>query len=121
MQLLRRIVAVFIFSTILPSGLFSQVIDTAKAFDNLRYRLSKDKKVTIAYLGGSITQGQGASNRAVTSWRPLTTTWFKQNYSLATVTEIDASWVLPDLILGHSAVPEMSAPKGRILCLLNLQ
>ncbi|MBN1601210.1 MAG: SGNH/GDSL hydrolase family protein [Chitinispirillaceae bacterium] len=92
MQLLRRIVAVFIFSTILPSGLFSQVIDTANAFDNLRYRLSKDKKVTIAYLGGSITQGQGASNRAVTSWRPLTTTWFKQNYPQATVTEIDASW-----------------------------
>jgi lysophospholipase L1-like esterase len=92
MQLLRRIVAVFILSTIFTSELFSQVIDTARAFDNLRYRLSQDKKVTIAYLGGSITQGQGASNRAVTSWRPLTTTWFKQNYPQATVTEVDASW-----------------------------
>lgn len=75
-----------------PSSSCAAVTDTGKTFDNLRYKLSNDKKVSIAYLGGSITQGQGASNRAVTSWRPLTTSWFKTNYPNVSVTEIDASW-----------------------------
>lgn len=71
---------------------FAAVTDTGKAFDNLRYKLANDEEVTIAYLGGSITQGGGASNRAVTSWRPLTTSWFRKNYPEADVKEVDASW-----------------------------
>ena len=73
-------------------SLFAAVTDTGKTFDNLRYKLANDKEVTVAYLGGSITQGQGASNRAVTSWRPLTTSWFKTYYPNVSTTEIDASW-----------------------------
>jgi len=85
----RAVVMVCLFLT---ADLFAATIDTSTYFANLRRKLSVDKKVSIAYFGGSITQGQGASDRAVTAWRPLTTTWFKTNFPQATVTEIDASW-----------------------------
>jgi lysophospholipase L1-like esterase len=76
----------------LASGVCAATIDTSTYYANLRRKLSVDKKVSISYLGGSITQGQGASNKAVTAWKPLTTTWFKTKYPQATVTELDASW-----------------------------
>ena len=84
--------AVVMACLFLTADLFAATIDTSTYFANLRRKLSVDKKVSIAYFGGSITQGQGASDRAVTAWRPLTTTWFKTNFPQATVTEIDASW-----------------------------
>jgi lysophospholipase L1-like esterase len=84
--------AVIMACLFLTADLFAATIDTSTYFANLRRKLSVDKKVSIAYFGGSITQGQGASDRAVTAWRPLTTTWFKTNFPQATVTEIDASW-----------------------------
>lgn len=40
---------------------------------NTLYKLQKGEDVTIAYLGGSITQME--------SWRPFTTKWFEENYS----------------------------------------
>jgi lysophospholipase L1-like esterase len=88
----RRTHAVVPLCLLLTAILSAATIDTSTYFANLRRKLSVDKKVSIAYFGGSITQGQGASNRAVTSWRPLTTAWFKTNFPQATVVEIDASW-----------------------------
>jgi acyl-CoA thioesterase I len=34
----------------------------------------------VAYLGGSITNGAGASNPEVTSWRAITTAWLKNKF-----------------------------------------
>jgi lysophospholipase L1-like esterase len=87
----RRHAAVMLCAC-LASGVFAATIDTSTYFANLRRKLSVDKKVSISYFGGSITQGQGASNKAVTAWKPLTTTWFKTKFPQATVTELDASW-----------------------------
>lgn len=59
--------------------------------DNTFYRLTHDKKLTIGYFGGSITEGAGASNQSKTSWRALTTEFFRSRYHDAEVTEIQAS------------------------------
>lgn len=53
-------------------------------------KLEQEKKLTIGYLGGSITQGAGASNASATSWRALTTAWFRAQFPQAQITEINA-------------------------------
>ncbi len=54
-------------------------------------KLAKDKALTIGYFGGSITEGAGASNSSTTSWRALTTEWFRENFPQAQITEINAA------------------------------
>jgi lysophospholipase L1-like esterase len=49
------------------------------------------KPTTIAYFGGSITAGAGASDSSKTSWRALTTTWFRRQYPQSQITEVDAA------------------------------
>jgi sialidase-1 len=56
-------------------------------FDKLR----AGKSVTIAYLGGSITAGAGATNPEKSSYRALTTEWFQKNYPKAEITELNAA------------------------------
>ncbi len=56
-------------------------------FDKLR----AGKPVTITYLGGSITAGAGASNPEKTSFRALTTDWFRKNYQKSEVAELNAA------------------------------
>ncbi len=43
-------------------------------------KLEKGEDVTVAYVGGSITEGE--------TWRPLTTAWLKQQYPDANITEV---------------------------------
>jgi sialidase-1 len=56
-------------------------------FDKLR----AGKAVTVAYLGGSITAGAGASNPEKTSYRALTTEWLRKNYPKSEITELNAA------------------------------
>ncbi len=53
--------------------------------------LNKGGDFTIAYFGGSLTEGAGASDKAKTCWRALTTAWFKAQFPTANITEVDAS------------------------------
>ena len=53
---------------------------------NTLYRLTNEKELTIAYFGGSITEG-GEEN----GWRRLTTKWFEQKFPGAKITEINAA------------------------------
>lgn len=65
---------------------------TAKdALSNTRYKLTVEKKLTVGYLGGSVTYGTGASNESTKSWRALTTQWLKNTYPDAAVTEANAA------------------------------
>lgn len=59
--------------------------------DNTFYKLNNDKKLTIGYFGGSITEGAGASDASKTSWRAQVTDWFRTMYPEADVTEIQAA------------------------------
>ena len=56
-------------------------------FDKLRV----GKPVTVAYIGGSITAGLGASNPEKTSYRALVTAWLRQHFPKAEITEINAA------------------------------
>lgn len=54
-------------------------------------KLDKDKQLIIGYFGGSITAGAGASRAEATSWRALTTAWFRQQFPQAHIQEINAA------------------------------
>ncbi|HZS09740.1 MAG TPA: SGNH/GDSL hydrolase family protein [Blastocatellia bacterium] len=56
-------------------------------FDKLR----AGKAVSVAYLGGSITAGAGASDPARTSYRALVTGWLREQYPQAAITEVNAA------------------------------
>lgn len=57
---------------------------------NTNYRLTHDKKLTIGYFGGSITEGAGASTPDK-CWRGLITKWFRERYPEAEITPIQAA------------------------------
>lgn len=58
---------------------------------NTRKKLYEDKELKVAYLGGSVTVGFGATDPAKYSWRALTTQWLKDTFPMAEITEIDAT------------------------------
>lgn len=53
--------------------------------------LADEKKLSIGYFGGSITEGAGATDGSKTSWRALTTAWFRQQFPQAQITEVNAA------------------------------
>ena len=59
-------------------------------FDNTYYKLTKEKKLNVAYIGGSVTVGTGGDPKK-DCWRVYTTNWFKENFPNAEINEIDAS------------------------------
>jgi len=56
-------------------------------FDKLR----AGRPVTVAYIGGSITAGLGASNIEKTSYRALTTAWLRQRFPKVEIAELNAA------------------------------
>jgi len=54
-------------------------------------KLNRGKPVTVAYFGGSITAGAGASDAARTSYRALAGRWFAATFPKSTVTNVDAA------------------------------
>ncbi|HLK55412.1 MAG TPA: GDSL-type esterase/lipase family protein [Chthonomonadaceae bacterium] len=105
-----------------------QIVETRSGLPNVFIKLKLGRPITIAYFGGSITAGAGASDAAKTSWRAKTTAWFKTQFPKAAITEVDASIggtgsslgafrlqrdVLdknPDLVFVEYAVNDMGTP-----------
>lgn len=99
---------------------------------NVFARMKAGEPTTIAYFGGSITEGAGASDADKTSWRAQTTAWFKRQYPKSAITEINAAIggtgsalgafrlqrdVLdkkPDLVFVEFAVNDMGTPADQI-------
>jgi lysophospholipase L1-like esterase len=96
------------------------------------HHLAATHELTIAYFGGSITAGAGASKPAETSFRALTTKWYRDTYPDAKITEVNAAIggtgsdlgafrcqkdVLdhqPDLVFVEFAVNDANAKQARI-------
>ncbi|MCD9021667.1 SGNH/GDSL hydrolase family protein [Cohnella silvisoli] len=57
---------------------------------HFKNKLSRNEPVVVAFLGGSITEGAGASDPDLTSWRALTGCYLKERYSEERVTCINA-------------------------------
>ena len=56
---------------------------------NTAYKLKKEKKLTVGFIGGSVTVGTGASSSA-NGWRMKTVEWLKSTYS-ADIEQVNAS------------------------------
>ena len=61
-----------------------------KLLNNTSYKLKNNKKLTVGYFGGSITEGAGASDPSK-CWRSLTTQWFRETYPDCEINEIMAA------------------------------
>ncbi|MDQ3012758.1 MAG: SGNH/GDSL hydrolase family protein, partial [Acidobacteriota bacterium] len=61
--------------------------NVGRFFDKLR----AGRPVTIAYIGGAVTSGLGASNSEKTSCRALVTVWLRQHFPKVEITEINAA------------------------------
>lgn len=59
--------------------------------NNTVYKLKKKKSLRVAYFGGSITEGAGASDPAKTCYRAKMTKYLKDRFSDAEITEINAA------------------------------
>lgn len=71
----------------LPGGGQQSRRNIGAFFDKLR----AGAPVTVAYLGGSITAGAGASSPERTSFRALVTEWFRKHYPKSEITELNAA------------------------------
>ncbi|WP_274652014.1 SGNH/GDSL hydrolase family protein [Paenibacillus humicola] len=78
----------------------------------LREKLKKDQPVTIAFLGGSITEGYAASDPDKTSWRALTEQYFREKYPHRTITGINAGVGGTDSAFGAHRLAEHVLTKG---------
>ncbi len=112
--------------------LFSAQIDVrADGLGRSWEKLTQSKSLRIGYFGGSITEGAGASNSSKTSWRAMTTQWFRQQFPEATIVEVSAAIggtgsdfgayrcqrdlldKKPDLVFVEFAVNDAGAPAAR--------
>ena len=87
---------------------------------NTGYKLTHDKKLTIGYFGGSITEGAGQS-RPGFCYRDRVTAWMKERYPEADITEIQAAIGGTGTDLGMYRCDRDLLSKNRIWFSLNLQ
>ncbi len=59
--------------------------------NNTIYKLKNEKKLTLGFFGGSVTDGTGASDAEKTSYRALVSEWFRKTYPEAEITSFNAS------------------------------
>ena len=95
----------------LSTSKYADYIEYGKSLQNIHHKLLTDKTANIAYYGGSITQGYGASDSS-NIWRNRTKQWFKEHYPDAEINEIYAcfgesgtylgTYLLDDYILSQN-------------------
>lgn len=59
--------------------------------ENTLYKLQHDKKLTVGYFGGSITEGAGSSDPEKTCWRARNTIWLREHFPDAEIIPIQAA------------------------------
>lgn len=74
-----------------PPSIVQEVVQERGGLPHAFAKLKTGKPVTIAYFGGSITAGAGASDGEKTSYRALVGQWFKAAFPKAAVTNLDAA------------------------------
>ncbi|MBR3960743.1 MAG: hypothetical protein IKK13_00850 [Clostridia bacterium] len=65
-------------------------VDSVDNLKNTYYKLVNEKKLEVAYLGGSVTNGAGGSNGYC--WASATTEWLKTNFPNAQISDTNAGW-----------------------------
>ncbi|MDX2043935.1 MAG: GDSL-type esterase/lipase family protein [Acidobacteriota bacterium] len=67
-------------------------------------KLQRGGPVTVAFLGGSVALGNGASNAEKTSYRSLVTNWLRQRFPKAEISEINAGLTTTGSLYGAMRV-----------------
>ncbi len=70
----------------------TSVVQTRGGLPSVFAKLKSGRPVTVAYLGGSITAGSGATQPNVNSYRALVGQWFTTTYPQAAVTNVNAGY-----------------------------
>src|ERR1035438_7199360 len=89
---LSRLVPLFLTAALSLSHAAKEEVNLGR--EGLGYsfqHLKKTGALTIGYFGGSITAGAGASKSEQTSYRALTTKWFRNTFPKAKITEVNAA------------------------------
>ena len=91
----KNLLALYHYAEMLK--IYGYYADAKKCFNrrktmlsNTLYKLTAQKKLKIAYFGGSILDGACASDMEKTSCRALTTKWFRESYPDAVIEENNA-------------------------------
>ena len=74
-----------------PTSPLPPVVQERGSLPHVFAKLKAGKPVTIAYFGGSITAGAGASDGEKTSYRALVGQWFTTTFPQASVTNVNAA------------------------------
>ena len=92
-KLTALILSIMMLMSIAPSMGFAAEAENAvlNTLQNTLYKLSTDKELNVGYIGGSITVGANATNVNTDSYRALTTSWLKEKFPEAAITEINVS------------------------------
>lgn len=77
---------------------------------NTYAKLTQDEQLTVAYMGGSVTYGIGASDLS-DSYRSRTTAWLKSQFPNATITEVNAAVPSACSAFGAYWVDEIVLPR----------
>ncbi len=70
---------------------FDEYMQYRSSLTNTMLKLEKEKKLDVAFIGGSITAGSGASSVNETSWRGRTVQYFKESYPDCEINSVNAA------------------------------
>ena len=96
--------------TLNKSGAVSSVDKLANTY----YKLTTEKKLNVAYFGGSVTGGTGGQNGYC--WASETTKWLKSNFPNAQINELNNAWGGTSTLWGYFRMDEdSSGSKGNLV------
>lgn len=101
-----------------PHAYPKPIIHTRSGLPAFQDKIRKGLPVTVAFLGGSITEGAGASDADKTSWRGLTQTWLEDRYGADQVACINAGVGGTDSTFGAHRLQEHVLEHGPVDLLL---
>jgi lysophospholipase L1-like esterase len=68
------------------------IYDRGNGLANTFAKLNNGEKINVLYMGGSVTNGTGASERELTSWRGIIGNWLAHNAGKGKVNNVNAAY-----------------------------
>ena len=91
----------------------SGAVSVTDTLANTYYKLTTEKKLKVAYLGGSVTGGTGGTNGY--SWAYATTEWFKQKFPSATIDAKNFAWGGTSSFWGYFRMSEDNTGRDNVI------
>ena len=68
------------------------IFDRGLGLQNTFAKLNNGEQINVLYMGGSVTNGTGASNGDTTSWRGIISKWFTDNAGAGSVNNLNVAY-----------------------------